>query len=152
MSESIQPWWALPDGSAWLAAFLIVAVGVIGGMAITAWRNRRSRRSIASIYGGLVEQFGPIDVAVPGRNCDLMAGPKFVHFYDPEDEIVFASVAMWEITHLKIFEQKKDSIRFCLRLRSGIDTLAVETRSPASFTDLFHQLTQQGKQVIYVPR
>jgi hypothetical protein len=152
MSESVHPWWVLSTQLAWLAAFLIVAVGVTGAMAITAWQNRRLRRTVASAYGGLVEQFGPIVVAVPGKSCDLLVGPRFAHFFDAEEEIVFGSVAMQDITHLKIFEHDQDSIRFCLRLGSGIDTLMVETRSPVSFTDLFHQLTQIGKQVIYVPR
>ncbi|MEI9970697.1 MAG: hypothetical protein WDO73_00860 [Ignavibacteriota bacterium] len=152
MNESLQPWWVLTPGAAWIAACIVMAVGIVGGILTTAWHNRRLRRRVEAIYGGLVEHFGPIAVAVPGRTYDLMVGPQFVHFYDPQDEVVFASVAMNDVTHLKIFEQARDSIRFCLRLRSGIDTIPVETDSPASFTDLFHQLTQYGKQVIYVPR
>lgn len=152
MNASVNPWWSISDGTAWLLAVLIVAVGVVGGIAITAWQNRRLRRLTAAAQAGLAEQFGSIQLAIPGVNCDILAGSKFVHFFDREEEIVFASIALRDITHLKIFEQTRDSIRFALRLRSGIDTLPVETCSPASFTNLFHHLTQHGKQVIYVPR
>lgn len=152
MNETVNPWWSISDGTAWLIALLIVAVGVVGGIMITTWHNRRLRRLGAAAQGGLVEEFGPIQLAVPGVNCDILAGTKFVHFFDHEEETVFASVALLDITHLKIFEQTMDSIRFSLHLRSGIDTLPVETFSSASFTNLFHHLTQHGKQVIYVPR
>jgi hypothetical protein len=152
MTEAVQPWWVLSAAMAWFAALLVIAAGVTGALATTWWHNRRLRRIVESAYAGLAEQFGPVAVAVPGKTCDLLAGPRFAHYFDPEEEAVFGSVPMQEITHLKIFEHNGDSIRFCLRLRSGIDTLLVETHSPVSFTGLFHQMTQQGKQVIYVPR
>ena len=152
MNETVNSWWSVSDSTAWLLALLMVGVGVAGGIVITAWQNRRLRRLTVAAQSGLAEQFGSIQLAVPGVRCDILAGSKFVHFFDPEDETVFASVALRDVTHLKIFEQTRDSIRFALRLRSGIDTLPVETFSPASFTNLFHHLTRLGKQVVYVPR
>lgn len=152
MNEVVDSWWSFSDEAVWMMSVVILLAGVVGGIIFTAWHNRRLRRLAATAQGGLAEQFGPIQLAVPGANCDLLAGSKFIHFFDREEEAVFASIALHDITHLKIFEQTRDSIRFSLHLRSGIDTLPVETFSPASFTSLFHHLTEHGKQVIYVPR